>query len=147
MTPTVDTASFHDLIAVLANERRTLEELLFRHAEISMLIAAGEHRFVGRAIDEALDVESRLAAGELMRAIAVAEVYGDDATLAQVLAAAPADAAEHLARLADDMARLVSEVERYRREASAWAGERAGKLREAIDRFGSEFYSAERVGS
>jgi hypothetical protein len=57
MTSALATPTHQDLIAIMSNQRRLLEQLLFRHAEISMLIAAGEHRFVGRAIDEALEVE------------------------------------------------------------------------------------------
>lgn len=141
MTSSLASPTHHDLVAVLSNQRRLLEQLLFRHAEISMLIAAGEHRFVGRAIDEALEVEAELGATELLRAMTVAGLGGEDPTLADLASGAPDDAAVQLTRLAADMSRLLDEVRRYRSQAAAWAGDRAEQMAQAVARFGATTYS------
>lgn len=142
MTTALASPTFHDLIALLANERRLLERLLFRHAEISMLVAAGEHRFVGKAIDEALEVETELANCDLVRAMMTSslDTSGQDIPMSRLLAQAPEDLRAQLEALFKDMKRLMAQVDRYRAEASAWAGERSEQLRSAIERFGSHSY-------
>jgi hypothetical protein len=150
MTSALATPTHQDLIAIMSNQRRLLEQLLFRHAEISMLIAAGEHRFVGRAVDEALEVETELGAVELLRAMTTIGFAagpaggpaGGDVAISQIIAGAPADAAATLGRLADDMGRLIQEVGRYRAQAAAWAGERAEMVSRAVAGFGAQTYSA-----
>lgn len=154
MTSALATPTHQDLIAIMSNQRRLLEQLLFRHAEISMLIAAGEHRFVGRAIDEALEVEAELGAAELLRAMTTIGFGGGpgpaggpgggDVAISQIITDAPADAAATLGRLADDMGRLIQEVGRYRSQAAAWAGERAEMVSRAVAGFGAQTYSAGR---
>jgi hypothetical protein len=145
----LDSSVYRDLVAAMSNERRLLDRLLFRHAEISMLIAAGEHRFIGRAIDEALEVEDELGAAELVRAMTTAELesMSGELSIADLVAEAPADIALQLGRLADDMNRLLVEVDRYRKQASAWAGDRAERVGRAIAGFGAQTYSSESLGS
>ncbi|MGF1666988.1 MAG: hypothetical protein ACFCVC_12040 [Acidimicrobiia bacterium] len=143
MTSALATPTHQDLIAIMSNQRRLLEQLLFRHAEISMLIAAGEHRFVGRAIDEALEVEAELGAVELLRAMTTIGIDGD-VPISKIIAGAPTDAAAILRRLADDMGRLLEEVARYRTQAATWAGERAEMVARAVTGFGAQTYSAGR---
>jgi hypothetical protein len=147
MTSALATPSYQDLIAVMSNQRRLLEQLLFRHAEISMLIAAGEHRFVSRAIDEALEVEAELGAVELMRAMIVVAMEGGDAGIGQIIGGAPADSATSLGKLAADMGRLLEEIDRYRAQAAGWAGERAEMVARAVSGFGAQTYSPDRRGS
>jgi hypothetical protein len=149
MTSALATPSYQDLLAVMSNQRRLLEQLLFRHAEISMLIAAGEHRFVGRAIDEAFEVETDLGATELMRAMVAAalEPIQGDPSLSELIASAPADIGHQLNKVATDMTRLISEVDRYRKQASEWAGDRATQVAQAVAGFGANTYSAGRPGS
>lgn len=149
MTTALASPTYHDLMGLLANERRLLERLLFRHAEISMLIAAGEHRFVGKAVDEALEVESELAACDLMRAMLTTALANtpDDIGMTALVDCVPAELKESLVDLTTDMKRLMTQVDTYRRQAAAWAGDRAGQIRQAIDRFGSETYLDGRLGS
>jgi hypothetical protein len=135
--------TYEDLIGVLTNQCRLLERLLFRHAEVAMLIAAGEHRFVSRAIDEALEIESDLGAADLARAMTVAALDRGE-TVSEIAAHAPEDLQKRLLRLADDMARMLDEVNTYRRQAAAWAGERSRHLTKALGSVGSTSgYSAD----
>ncbi len=149
MTTALASPTYYDLIGLLANERRLLERLLFRHAEISMLIAAGEHRFVGRAVDEALEVEAELAACDLTRAMMLVGLTprGDDMSMAELISEAPAEFQAPLGDLTRDMKRIMAQVDKYRREAAAWAGERAEQVRQAIQRFGADTYLDGRLGS
>lgn len=149
MTTALATPTYHDLMGLLANERRLLERLLFRHAEISMLIAAGEHRFVGKAVDEALEAESELAACDLMRAMLVTGLSesGDDLSMSALITESPDEFKTPLAELTKDMKRLMTQVDKYRREAAVWAGDRAVQIRQAIERFGSDTYLDGRLGS
>ena len=142
MTTALGSPTYHDLIGLLANERRLLEKLLFRHAEISMLVAAGEHRFVGKAIDEAIEVESELASCDLVRAMMTSALAksGEDLSMSELIAHAPDAIKPQLESAAKEMKRLMVQVDRYRVEASAWAGERAEQLRGAIQRFGAQTY-------
>lgn len=142
MTTALASPTHHDLIGLLANERRLLERLLFRHAEISMLVAAGEHRFVGKAIDEALEVETELANCDLVRAMMTAALdpSGQDLPMSELIARSPEDLRPQLESLFKDMKRVMAQIDRYRAEAAAWAGERAGQLRGAIERFGAQSY-------
>jgi hypothetical protein len=125
--------TYDDLIAVLANQRRLLEHLLFKHAEIAMLIAAGEHRFVGRAIDEALEVEAELGATDMVRAMTAIALHpptgGPEPSLTELIAEAPENGVAHLRRLGDELGRLMVEVDGYRKQAATWAGERAERVR------------------
>lgn len=125
-TPTVD-----DLIGAMTHQQRLLERLLFRHAEVAMLIAAGEHRFVPSAIDEALEVEEELGAVDLARAV-TAEALGMGGTVGEIAMAAADGEARHLLRLSEEMARTLAQVNTYRARAAAWAGDRATRLSASI---------------
>ena len=142
MTTALASPTYYDLIGLLANERRLLERLLFRHAEISMLVAAGEHRFVGKAIDEAIEVEAELANCDLMRAMVTSALNedGQDVSMSELITASPDEFRPALESAFKEMKRLMVQVDRYRIEASAWAGERADQLRAAIERFGQQGY-------
>jgi hypothetical protein len=141
--------NFHDLVGALTRERQVMERLLFRHAEISMLIAAGEHRFVGRALDEAMIAESELAETDLLRALLTVAIEPglDDVGIETVIAAAPSDVRPNLETLARDMRRIMAQVDLYREQASNWAADRANQVRGAIDRFDRETYADGRLGS
>lgn len=129
---TIAQPTFEDLIGTMTNERRLLDKLLFRHAEIAMLIAAGEHRFVSAAIDEAIEVEEEVGAVDLARAI-TAGALGVGETVAEIAVAAPDHVAERLLLLSQQMARTLEEVNMYRAQAAAWAGDRSARLAKAIE--------------
>jgi hypothetical protein len=114
-----------------------------------MLIAAGEHRFVGRALDEAMIAESELAETDLLRALLTVAIEPglDDVGIETVIAAAPSDVRPNLETLARDMRRIMAQVDLYREQASNWAADRANQVRGAIDRFDRETYADGRLGS
>ncbi len=108
---------FAGLVSVLSYERRLLEQLLYRQAEATLLIAAGEHRFVAAAIDEVEEIAGELAAAEVVRAAATEVLAGDagsEPALADLVALAPPTVAEKLQDLGETMRDLVDEIGRLR---------------------------------
>lgn len=142
--PTLIAPSYRGLLAVLAHERRLLEQLLFRQAELALVVAAGEHRFLALALDEAQAIESELAMAEIVRAATLDELMpGNEPTLEQVIAAAPADLARPLRLMGADLARLVADVERYRAEARTAVERRSEQTARALAGAGATGYRAD----
>jgi hypothetical protein len=127
--------TYEDLIATLVNQRRLLEQLLFRHAQAAMLIA--------RAIDEVMAIEADLGTADLARAVCVEALGVGDASLSELTATAPDAVAGRLAKLESDLSRLLAEVTAYREQAAQWAGMRAGRIEKAITTAGNSGYSAD----
>ena len=115
------------LLSVLSYERRLLEQLLFRTSELTMLIEAGEHRFVQRALEEVQEVEDELGAAEVLRAAVVETlVPGEpDPTIDDVIDHAPESQRPALVGLARDLRRLEAGIEEQRRVGQVAAGKRA----------------------
>lgn len=121
------------LVAILGYERRLLEQILYRQAEATLLIAAGEHRFVAAAIDEVDDIAGELAAAEVVRAAATEALVGhggEEPDLEQLLTLAPPEIAEKLQNLRVVMADLLDEIDRLRQIGA----EEAGAQRELVGR-------------
>ncbi len=130
---------FGGLVSILNYERRLLEQILYRQAQATLLIAAGEHRFVPSAVDEVEAIAGELAATEVVRA-AVVEVLADGAdtepTIEDLLGVAPADVAVKLEDLRTAMSDLLGEIERLREIGHAEAGaqrELVARMMAAID--------------
>ncbi len=122
-------ASSHEtLVSVLAYERRLLEQLLFRHAELALLIQAGEHRFVARALDEVASVEDELGATEVIRAAVVESLVPEmpEPSIDDVVRTSPPAWGPALEGLALDLRRLHDGIEMHRQNARASAAHRSG---------------------
>ncbi len=109
------------LLEVLARERSLLETLLHRMRIVTLLLAAGEGRFLSRAADEVLEVSAELAETETLRAVAVADeaerlgLRSEDLTLRSLAAVAEArhrtvllDHRQAMAGLVDEIAGIVA---------------------------------------
>ena len=132
-TTTLIAPDFAGLVAVLNYERRLLEQLLYRQAEATLLIAAGEHRFIAAAGDEVEEIAGELAAAEMVRAAATEALVGDGSTeprLDDLVPLAPAGISEKLQDLGETMRDLVEEIDRLRRIGS----DEADAQRELITR-------------
>lgn len=114
--PTVET-----LGGVLQHQHRLLERLLFRMHEVALLLAAGEHRFIVRAIDEVTEIEQQLGEADMVRALVVnglAERWGipkEDLSLAAIVEQVSEESGRRLAELREGMMELVEEVALIRR--------------------------------
>lgn len=115
------------LLSVLSYERRLLEQLLFRTSELTMLIEAGEHRFVQRALEEAQEVEDELGAAEILRAAVLENLLPDNTepTIEDVITRSPDALQPALAGLAKDLRRLHAGIEEQRQAGHLAAGKRA----------------------
>lgn len=119
---------------LLKGQRKVLEQLLFRTTELELVIGGGEHRFIGKALDEIEHAETELALFELSRAI-IAEALippGREATastLLELCADRPV-----LVGLIGDLRRLVTAIEHSRQRARTAAVDRARMAGEASAR-------------
>lgn len=110
--PTLDA-----LVGLLSYEARVLERMLFRLSECGMLVAAGEHRHIPRAVDEIEDIEDQLSQVEVVRALLVAglaEQWGvpeDGLDLNRIIGFATDDVARRLESARDVILRLVGQIE------------------------------------
>jgi len=141
----LDTSS---LIALLTHQRALLEQLLFRHTELRLLIEAGEARFLGRTIDEIDSIESELGTLEMLRAMTTEEIaHGhdlpSDPSLAELIRVVPEPAREGLTVLADDLRELMRAIEGHRTHGSEIAGRRAQRLADASIRPASDGYRSD----
>ena len=139
-------ASSHEtLISVLSYERRLLEQLLFRHAELSLLLGAGEHRFVGRALDEVHSVEGELGATEVIRAAVVEALVPEvsEPSIDDVTRTAPPALVPALERLTLDLRRLHDDIEDHRRSGFETASRRSDMVGRAQSGFGARGYSSD----
>lgn len=144
-TQVLSTSSHEALVSVLSYERRILEQLLFRHIELSMLINAGEHRFVARALDEVNTVEGELGAAEILRAAVVEALVPDvrDPGIDTVIDRSPAALTAALESLALDLRRLHEGIEAQRTAAYDEAGRRAEMLASAQARLNAGGYRSD----
>lgn len=99
------------LAALLVQERTLLARYRFAHAQLRVLVEAGETRFYGWAIDELTDIESTLETVEAARRGLVAGL-GDatDASLHELVTAGPDELREVFERLADEIDDLLEQV-------------------------------------
>ncbi len=119
---------------LLKGQRKVLEQLLFRITELELVIGGGEHRFIGKALDEIEAAETELALFELSRAI-IAETLippGREANASTLLEVC-ADRTV-LVGLIGDLRRLVTAIENSRNRARAAAADRARMAGEASAR-------------
>ncbi len=136
---------FSGLISILNYERRLLEQILYRQAQATLLIAAGEHRFVPNAVDEVESIVGELAAAEVVRA-AVTEVLagdpGTEPTIEDLLPLAPAGTAEKLEDLRTAMDDLLSEIDRLREIGHAEAEAQRELVARMMATFDAEGYDS-----
>lgn len=139
-TSTVLAMDHEALVAVLTHQRRLLEQLLFRHAELRLLIDAGEARFISNALGEIDETETELGTSEVLRAAIADELgsvhrIGPDPSLGALIDVAPDRLVAPLRALASDLRRLLESIEEHRaagrevsaRNAGRIAGLRAGR--------------------
>lgn len=132
-TTSLARTDFAALTALLTHERSLLDELLYRQQTLVLMLSAGEHDHLPTALGELVDVESRLATADLLRAETVEALVAvdGDLTLDDVAAAAPLPVRDSLLRLGSEIRERFTEVDHRRRVA---AGEAQTDL-QGLDRF------------
>lgn len=127
---------FEGLADVLRTQHRFLTDLLFRTLELSMLVEAGDHRFLGWAIDEVESAEIRVAELEMVRSAMVEAILesapGVEPTLREVIAEATDPAANVLTQLGAALVVISEEVAAAKETAYERAGQRAFAASSAV---------------
>jgi hypothetical protein len=101
-------AELHD---VLSHQRDAAVTLEARLRAVELLLAAGEPRFLGLAVDEANDAAERLAALEMTRAMTlVATGVPVDVTASDLAGALPGEQAGRFTDLVDELRTVIGRV-------------------------------------
>ncbi len=127
---------------LMRTQHRLAEEMLFRTIELTALVDAGQHRFIGRALDDLERAERELGQTELVRAAMTEAVLGTkggaEPTLSELLAAVDDETAAALSTTAGQIRSTLERIEVVRRDAVSTATERASRARRAIGAATSE---------
>ena len=121
---------------IMRTQHRLVEEMLFRTIELTALIDAGQHRFIGLALDELEAAERRLGQTELVRAAMTEAILGSEAgtepTLSDLLSAMDSDTAAAISTTATQIRSELARIEEVRHGAVSTATERAAHARRAL---------------
>lgn len=140
------TAAVEALVRVLTQEQEILETLVRRMAGSAMMVASGEHRYLGMASDEIAETREELGAMELARSLVVDDLAGqldlsiEEATLATIVTRVPIHYATTLEAQLTDLRRLVAEVQDLAESGAEASADRLQQLRktvEGVGRFGA----------
>lgn len=131
-----------DILPVLAIEERLLRTVVLRTLELDLLLAAGEHRFLARALDELAEAEERLGAAEIARA-AILTPLGDDPTADAVIELSPEATADRLRSIVASLRALAAEAAERRRAGLALAALRREDAGRAMARLDAGSYRAD----
>lgn len=127
--------TFGRLLTILQEERQTLRALQDRYTRLGLLLAAGEHRFVARSIDEISAIEDDLGTLELARgAICDTLLPSPEGSMEDAIALAPDGLIEPLLVLGSDLQTLSGAVARERERCRAAARRRADLTATALSR-------------
>ena len=140
------TAAVEALVRVLTQEQEILETLVRRMAGSAMMVASGEHRYLGMASDEIADTRKELGAMEIARSLVVEDLAeqlnlpAEEATLSTITARVPLHYATTLESQLADLRRLVEEIQDLADSGAEASADRLLQLRktvESVGRFGA----------
>lgn len=130
------------LIEVMKTQHRLLEDMLFRSIELSALVEAGQHRFIGQALDDLEQAELQLGKAELVRAAITEAILGSapgiEPSLSDVLSALDDEASTALAHTAERIRWTFEELEAVRSSAVSATAEKVALARRAMRAASSE---------
>jgi len=121
---------------VMKTQHRLVEEMLFRTIELTALVDAGQHRFIGLALDDLERAERELGQTELVRAAMTEAILGSkdgaEPTLSELLSAVDDDTASTIDTTAAQIRSRLAQIEEVRRDAVSAATERAARATRAL---------------
>ena len=122
---------------VMKTQHKLVDEMLFRTIELTALVDAGQHRFLGRALDDLERVERQLGQAELVRSAMTEAILGSkrgaEPTLSELLSAVDDDTAAAISGTAADIRSGLARVEQIRSGAITTAAERVRRTRNALN--------------
>lgn len=127
---------------VMRTQRRLVEETLFRTIELTALVDTGQHRFIGRALDDLERAERQLSQTELVRSAMTEAILGtppgEEPTLSDLISAVDEDTASILSATAEEIRAMLARIEAVRHEAVPSAHERVARAQRAMTAATSE---------
>jgi hypothetical protein len=130
------------LTEVLKTQHRLLEHLLFRSIELSALVDAGQHRFIGRALDDLEQTELELGRAELVRAAMTEAILGtapgSEPALTDLLSVVDDEVSGVLCHTAERIKSTFHEIEAVRSNAVSATEEKVALARRAMRAASSE---------
>ena len=122
---------------IMRTQHRLVEEMLFRTIELTALVDAGQHRFIGRALDDLERAERELGQTELVRAAITEALVGSppgaEPTLSQLLSSIDGDTATAIDETAARIRSGLERIEAVRHDAVSTATERVSRARRALN--------------
>ena len=127
---------------IMRTQHRVAEELLFRTIELTALVEAGQHRFIGRALDDLERAECRLGQTELVRSAMTEAILGSrkgvEPSLSEVLASVDDETATAISATATEIRAVLAKIAEVRQGAASAAAERATRAGRALSAATSE---------
>ena len=121
---------------VLKTQHRLVEEMLFRTIELTALVDSGQHRFIGRALDDLERAERELGQTELVRAAITEAIVGappgTEPTLSELLSTIDGDTAAAIDETATRIRSSLERIEAVRHDAVSTATQRVSRARRAL---------------
>lgn len=128
------------LVGLLNRQQRVLERLVFKLSQATLLVGAGEDRFLGYMVDEVGDAQDEVGVIDAMRALLVtdiAESLGldiDTVSLKSIVNNAPDNIGPVLDRQHQNLVRLLEEMEIVAEKGAASVGSKLRLVSDSIDR-------------
>lgn len=130
------------LADLLKTEHRLLEEVLFRTIELAALVESGQHRFIGRALDDLERAKMELGEAEMVRAAMTEAILGrppgEEPGLDALLETVDDDRSETLRIAGQRLSATLGELTSVSARATVTAAGRLGRVRRAIQTASSE---------
>jgi hypothetical protein len=121
---------------VMKTQQRLVDEMLFRTIELTALVEAGQHRFIGRALDDLERAERELGQTEMVRAAMTEAILGSsegaEPTLSDLLSKVDDDTAATIDATASQIRNGLAQIEEVRNGVASTATERAARARRAL---------------
>lgn len=129
--------SAQGLSDIMRTQHRLVEEMLFRTVELTALVDAGQHRFIGPALDDLEAAERKLGQTELVRAAMTEAILGSktgvEPTLSDLLSAVDGETAAAISATADQIRSGLDRIDEVRNDAVSTATERVTRARRALN--------------
>lgn len=121
---------------LMRTQQRLVDEMLFRTIELTALVEAGQHRFIGRALDDLERAEQRLSQTEVIRAAMAESIVssppGMEPTLSDVLDALDDETSTAILETAAEIRAGLDRIARIKRDSRSTVADHVARSRSAL---------------
>ncbi|GBE24891.1 hypothetical protein BMS3Bbin02_01173 [bacterium BMS3Bbin02] len=134
------------LVGLLNRQQRVLERLVFKLSQTTLLVGAGEDRFLGYMVDEVGDAQDEVGVIDAMRALLVTDIAenlgldADTVSLGAIAANAPDNIGPVLDRQHKSLVRLLEEMDTVAERGAASVGSKLRLVSDSIGRMEDNAY-------